>query len=259
MNEPLAKCLDVLRGEDLLPDDTLAVFVVGSAARGWAHATSDIDVVVITKSPLQSERTQLLLVPLVPGSLSVATFSALDKRWEVKYWQDAQVDQLYRKVTWKAFEEDQTIGDRLTEVEELFLGRLLSCVVISGDDWILGRQRELADSAFRSLLVMRALTEADEAAETAIGQIAAGDSECAVLCAREAFGWAVQAILIDQHQYDSGVKWRPRRFRLVAPALLTFDEYWSIETMREFDPTAPEVWVERVVEVCKKVSMEIEV
>ncbi|MFE2205072.1 nucleotidyltransferase domain-containing protein [Streptomyces rubiginosohelvolus] len=259
MNKHLSQCLDVLRDRKLLPDDTLAVFVVGSTARGWTHATSDIDVVVITRSVFRSDQTQPLLVSLSPEVLPVSVFSALDRRWEVKYWADDQVDQLYNKVTWDAFEEDQTIGDRFGEVEELFLGRLLSCAVISGGDWISSRQRQLGDSAFRSLLVMRALTEADEAAETAIGQMMAGDAECAVLSAREAFGWAVQAILVDQHQYDSGVKWRPRRFRLVAPGLLTFDEYWAIETMRDFDPVAPETWVQRVVEVCKKVSMEIEV
>ncbi|MFD7244519.1 nucleotidyltransferase domain-containing protein [Streptomyces massasporeus] len=259
MKEHIAACPDVLRDEGLMPEDAVAVFIVGSAARGWAHATSDIDVVVITSSPFVNERTQPLVVPLSPPALPVVAFSRMGKRWEVKYWEEAQVDQLFGKVTWEAFEQDETVGDRLSEVEELFLGRLMSCAVISGDEWIVSRQREVSDSAFRSLLLMRALTEADEATETAVGQITAGDVECAVLSAREAFGWAVEAILVDQRQYDAGVKWRPRRFSLVGPTLLTFEEYWAIETMRDFDPATPELWVQRVIDICKMVSMEIEV
>ncbi len=54
-------------------------------------------------------------------------------------------------------------------------------------------------------------------------------------------------------------KWRSRRMRLVDTPVLPYERYWELETMRTFDPEAPEVWVREVIAVCQRISMEVSV
>lgn len=251
--------LGVLAEQGLVPATGLAAFVVGSTARGWAHHTSDVDLVVVCGEPFEDDRTLRHDVPLEPDHLPVVAFQHADRRWEVKYWLDGQVDQLLAKVGWDRFGDDRTVGHRLAEVETLFLSRLRTCLPVSGRLWIERRRGQLDGSAFRSLLMMQALTDADEAAEDSVGQLAAGEAHGAVLSARNAFGYAVEALLISHGDYEANLKWRARRFRAAAPALLSFVDYWAIETMRDLEPDRPGEWVERVIELCKTVSMEVEV
>lgn len=257
MTGTLPDCTEVLAGLKLIPATELSTFVVGSTARGWAHATSDVDVVVISDEPFVDDRAVTLELPLDPGSLPTVSFHHDGRRWEVKYWLDRQVDQLLGKVTWERLDEART-GDRLTEVELLFLSRLRTCATVTGREWVRRQRERLDGSAFRSVLIMQALTKSDDAAEVAIGQLAAGETECAVLSARLAFGFAVDALLAGHGEYEMNVKWRARRLRTVAPALLSFEDYWAVETMRDYRPEQPGRWVEQVVGFCKTVSLEVE-
>lgn len=262
MNEHIAACRAVLRAQDLLPpaDSELAIFVVGSVARGWAHENSDIDVVVVCRDRFEDDpRVVFSDIPLDPGSIPGVTFKNDGISWQVKYWQDSQVDQLLAKVSWPAFDSDRKSGERVNSVEELFLGRWPTSVAVSGDEWLRRRQQELHDSAFRSFIIMHALTSADDQLETALGQLAVGEVECAVLTARAALGWTVIAILADQREYSNGLKWRPRQMRLVDSELMPWPEYWALETMQDFSPDNPDKWIGQIVEVCKNASLHIEV
>jgi predicted nucleotidyltransferase len=253
-------CEGVLADRGLLPDDTPSVYVVGSMARGWATLASDIDLVVVTTEPFEGGGEMFMVdVPLRPGAVPTVAFNHGDRRWEIRYWLDDQVDQLFEKVSWAAFDADRKVGDRLVETEQLFLERLVSCAPVIGQDWVRRRRDQLAESAFRSLLVMQGLNKTDARTRTALAQLAAGDVESAVLSARDAFGWAMDSLLDGHGEHGALVKWRARRFRAAAPKLLTFDEYWALETMRDYDPGNPGEWIRRVVAVCKQVSMEVEI
>jgi hypothetical protein len=253
-------CQGVLADRGLLPDDALSVIVVGSMARGWASAASDIDLVVVTKHQYEAgDKAFTLTLPLRPDSVPTVAFDHDNRRWELRYWLDDQVDQLFDKVSWDALETDTKVGDRLVESEQIFLERLVTCVPVIGEDWVLRRREQLGESAFRSLLVMQSLTKVDAKTRTALGQLAAGDVESAVLSARDAFGWAMDALLDGHGEHGALVKWRARRFRAARPELLTFDEYWALETMRDYDPDNPGEWIRRVVALCKRVSMEVEI
>jgi len=46
--------LAALEAERLVPDDAASVLLVGSRALGWEHARSDLDVVVVTTSPMEA-------------------------------------------------------------------------------------------------------------------------------------------------------------------------------------------------------------
>lgn len=258
MNERTASYLDVLHQLGLFPAAALAAFVVGSTARGWAHRTSDVDLVVVTDTPFSDDRLLDLEVPLDPGTVSVAPVGHDGRRWEVKYWLDSQVDQLFDKVGWDVFETGRQTADRLSPVERLFLARLGYCVPLCGQEWIDDHRGRLDTSAFRPIMISYALAMADRAVEAAVGQLDAGNVEDAVLLARGAFEAATDALVFDRGDYEAGRKWRAKRFRAAAPRLVTFDQYWSVLSMRTFDPANPRKWIDMVLELCQAVSLEIE-
>ncbi|HET6356857.1 nucleotidyltransferase domain-containing protein [Streptomyces sp.] len=256
----LSDVVERIRSEGLLPDDHVAVLCVGSVARGWANDRSDYDLVVITREPFATERARSLPVPLKPDTVPTVTLHVDDRRWEIKYWTDTQVDQIFAKVTWERFDSGTTSSKVLLDIEELCLERLLTCVPLTGQDWVERRRRELSESAFRAFATTRSLAGLDSAVEDALGQLAAGDTSSAVLSARRAVGHVVDALLESQDCFGSAQpKWRARRFQEASPDQLPFEEYWALETMRGFDPAAPELWVKETVETCNRLCMEVEI
>jgi hypothetical protein len=249
-----------LEHRGLLPDDHVAVCCVGSFARGWANDNSDYDFNIITCSPWESPDARTIAVPLRPGIVSGASFYVDGRRWEIKYWSEDQVDQMFAKVTWDRFESPGAGPSTLVDAEELFLERLLTCIPLSGTGWVEERRRELDHGAFRACITSRSLAEADASVEDALGQLAAQDVESAVLSARQALRHIVDAVLESHGNHGSRTpKWRARRFREVQPKELSFHEFWDLETMRDYDPAVPELWVQRVVRRCKDLSVEVEV
>jgi hypothetical protein len=72
-------------------------------------------------------------------------------------------------------------------------------------------------------------------------------------------GFAIDALLEGHGEYGSqSPKWRPNRFRAVSPSFLTFDDYWTLETMREYDISAPANWIREVLTICQEISMRVE-
>ena len=43
------------------------------------------------------------------------------------------------------------------------------------------------------------------------------------------------------------------------PRQLPYEDYWAIETMRDFDPEDPRDWVTRIVQQCRDLSIEVEI
>jgi hypothetical protein len=251
-----AGCLAELDSRALLLPQTLAAFVVGSAARGWANATSDYDIYLVGyRQP--ADGSGLLRVPLDPPTVPVVYLDVDGRHWELKFWLDTHVDQMLAKVSWPAYEAGLVAGQSLVKAEELFLERLVTCVPLAGEGWVRRRREELTASAFRAYVVTRSLAESDGSAEDALGQLAAGDTEGAVLSARRAFSHAIDALLSSAGEYGYHTpKWRARRFRAANPAVLSFAEYWDIETMRGYDPDDPGAWVHRMVRLCQDIAID---
>jgi len=260
VNDKFAGCTAELERRSLLPQPTLAAFLVGSVTRGWANPLSDYDInLVCTRQPVGAGG-KALLVHLDPPTVQAEVLRVADRRWEVKYWLDDQVDQLLAKVSWPAFEQSGVAGQLLTDTEEVFLERLVTCVPLAGEEWVGRRRDELDASAFRAYVVTRSLAQSDNSVEDAIGQLEMADLESAVLSARKAFGNAVDALLESAGEYGFYLpKWRARRFRAVSPAALSFEDYWAVETMRDLDPQAPAKWVEMVLGVCADIVLAIEI
>lgn len=252
--------LACLNADGLLAQETLAVFCVGSVARGWANEGSDYDISVITPSGAPAPAgARLVPVPLEPAFLPVHVGFSAGRRWEVKFWTDGQVDQMLAKVSQERFESGKAVNALLT-TEEVFLERVLTCIPLSGEDWIGRRRADVRASAYQRAVLTRSLGNADSALEDAIGQLASGDPHSAVISAHKAFACTVDAILENAECYGSlTTKWRSRRMRDAAPPALAYERYWAMETMADLDPAAPEKWVMQTVTWCRDTAMEIEI
>ncbi len=260
MMADLTGCLEELASRSLLPADPVAVYAVGSLARGWANERSDYDFNVVSLSPWEGASVRTIPIPLDVGTVPTSIRHVAGRRWEVKYWLDSQVDQMLGKVTWEQFEEGTSTSKALVDTEELFLERLITCLPLCGSDWVAARRESLANTAFRAFVTTHSLAEADGAVEDALGQLAASDVVSAVLSAHKALGHIVDALLESYDNYGSRTpKWRARRFQETSPKELSFEKYWELETMRHYDPNAPQDWVNRVVTLCRNLTLEVEI
>lgn len=248
-----------LRGRGLIPGDSLAVFAVGSAARGWDNERSDFDIYVITASEWGSETSSRIRMPLNPPLLHSEMFYDRDRRWQVIYWLASQIEQMLTKVSWGEYERAVYADDVLSSREELALGRLENCLPLLGDDWILKYRARLRATAFRSLVVARSLSAANDAIEDALGQMESGHMESATISAKWALDHAIDALVEAHGEYGSQIpKWRPNRVRAVSPAILPFQKYWALETMRDYDPEDPGRWIREVLTICQDISSRVE-
>ncbi|MGC5535272.1 hypothetical protein [Streptomyces sp. SR-10] len=251
--------LEQLRSRGLVPDTHLCVFEAGSLVRGWGNPSSDVDLYIVSKDAWSSPDARDLKVPLSKGSVPSVELFIDGQRWDLKYWTDQQVDEVFAKVTWGAFEQAAGDGNDLNYVERWLLHRFGFAVAVTGADWLTGRRAELKDSAFHAFLISLALNLADSRIEDAVGMLQVEDHDSAVLAARAAFDYSVDALIAFHGEHTQGEKWRARRFRAADPALLRYEEYWDLQTMRGLDPENPAVWVKEVLTVCRRIAMEVSV
>ena len=248
-----------LHDRNLIPDDTVAAFLVGSVARGWENSRSDYDIYVVTTEEWQTETYNTTLMPLDPPRVRSEVFYENGRRWEVTYWLESQIDQMLAKISWERYTGGVFAGEILSPREETSLGRLAHCRPLLGSEWIKAKYEILQQSAFRSIVVVRSLGLADDAAEDALGQLESGHLESAVLSARRALGHAVDSLLESAGEYGSHMpKWRPNRFKAAAPEMLSFEKYWALETMQDFDPADARPWIRSVLTLCQDIAMRVE-
>lgn len=261
MQMDVSRMLDTLRARQLVPDTCQAVYLVGSAARGWSNQRSDLDLCVISTEPWSGPETVGVPVPLQPAVVQWHAFHTDNRGWDLSYWLDDQVDQMLTKISWAEYDRARASSDDvLAPREEVFLGRVGTCVPLVGEAWLTRRRAEIESSAFKSILVTRSLGSASMAIEDALGQMENSDLNSAVLSARIAFGHTVDALLAERGEYESHIpKWRARRFQVADPAALTFSKYWAVETMQDFDPHEPSRWISEVLTLCQDLSLKIDI
>jgi hypothetical protein len=253
-------CLAELRRRGFVPDDTLAVFAVGSITRGWANISSDYDFYVVTRTPHRAANTRTVGVPLSPPTIAVLDCQHEGRRWEVTYWADDQVDQILRKVSWAAFDSGESSLKVMVDTEEFLLERITTGLPLIGPDWVRRRSVEVADSAYRAFITTRSLGDADNKVEDAVGMLASGDVPSAVLAARIAFKHTVNAMLESVGNYGSrNPKWRARRVQEARLEVLPFETYWAVETMTGLDMDNPAEWINSTVTMCKKLAFAVEI
>ncbi|MBT2470444.1 hypothetical protein J7E97_21845 [Streptomyces sp. ISL-66] len=256
MSDDRAHQLEELRTLGLLPDSWVCVFEAGSLVRGWGNASSDVDLYVVSEEPWTGGGASRHPVPLTPSAvLGEETFVGA-MRWDIRYWTRGQVEQVLAKATWEAFERG---AEELSLREVQLLDRLAFGAAAGGGELLARWRVEAEGSAFRSIVASRILNMADSRIEDAVGQLEAGDLESAVLSARAAFHYTVDALLASEGECGPGEKWRARKLRATAPDVLPFDTYWALETMRSFDPEQPGLWINEVLTVCRGIAMEVDI
>ena len=237
-------CVDV-------PSDCRCLYLSGSLVAGWGHATSDLDVYVISAGPVSPPVvTAYTYVDMEPPEVPVCVHHVDGRRWDVEYWTDGHVDQLLGRI-----EEGRVPLDGLVD----FLYRITVGVPLMGDAWLEERRAQIARSRLRPMLVETCFDRADGLIEDAVGMLEVGDHASAVIAARQAFAEAVRGLLAVRERYAPQPKWRARQFQLARPTEMSWDEYWRLETMQGFDPEHPERWVEQVLEKCRSLMMAVDI
>jgi hypothetical protein len=221
----------------------LCVYASGSVVAGWGHDASDLDLFVVAAEaqpvvpPARPHR-----VPAAPGVVPMRALATAGGAWDVKVFGAGQVDELVARCQGDPRE-------RLEEEAVNFLYRLDIGVPVLGAEWLGERQRRLRELCFAERVAGQHARRAASLLRDA-ASLLASDPPSAVVAAREAFGYAVDAALARRGQLCPGRKWRARKFRLAGPPGMSWDEYWRFETMRELDPARPEAWVRAVIDRC---------
>ncbi|WP_030816796.1 hypothetical protein [Streptomyces sp. NRRL F-2799] len=241
-----------------LPDPP-TVFEGGSTVRGWANRHSDRDLYAIL--PHAGEPTDGLFTKIpcgvADGHFYRRALEDADANSDLQIWRVEQVESLMSAMHISEVHENRTAGVALTNYEIDFLGRLWHGRAISGHDEVARWQRYLHTSDARQVMADRNLRLADNATEDAVGQWETGDVRSATLATLRAYGHAVDAALAMCGEFSASSKWRARRVEEARPAQMDLDEYWAVETMRDYHKD-PEAWVEDVLATCQTIAASIE-
>ena len=253
-----ATVLPTLCQNSVRPDDTVAVFLSGSLARGWGNETSDLDVLVISRNLHEGAEGEQIHVALQPDTLGSARIFADGRRWDIQYWSRDQVEQLLEKVSWASYKDPAMPWASASSEEVAMLERLPYAVAVEGENWLVDVRRHLIESAHRFVLVGMSLRMAGNYIEDAAGQMESGDMHSAVLATRLAFGHTVDAVQASLGQFGSTwPKWRARRMALVDSPHLSFEQFWEVETMKAFRQDDPAAWIDSTLLLCRHLASEL--
>jgi hypothetical protein len=245
-----------LKQRNLLPANVNAIWIGGSLARGWGHQRSDADVFIVSPGTWVSSSDEYQSVRVSPNTVPIEAIHVNGQRWEIRYWQETQIEQLIDRVSWDSFEAGKL---SLNLVETSCLARLVHALPVTGIDWIMEKREYITGSALRTSLFVDALARAEMNVEDIVGLLGSGDMNSAVLSGQAALTHIVDALTASLGEYGSEWKWRAKRMQALNPAVLPFDDYWELVTMRSFDPTQPEAWVRRIIDIYRRVSAEVAV
>lgn len=245
-----------------VPGDAVCVFVSGSLVAGWGHFASDVDLYVVTGAPAPITPAAELELGLSSRPVPVLTATGRQGlRYDVEYWTTRQVDDLFEAVgagPANAAGTGHVLGSHIAYADHDWFFRLSIGMPLLGDDWLQAAKERLAGAALPRILAAREFHEADGYIEDALGLLAAGDHESAVLAARLAFGHAVDGVLFARRSLAPNVKWRYRKLAELTDPPLAPSEYWRLETARDLDLADPQPWVEQIVERCQSLMLEVD-
>ncbi|WP_217548932.1 hypothetical protein [Streptomyces sp. GbtcB6] len=241
-----------------LPDPP-TVFEGGSTVRGWANQHSDRDLYAILPQVHEPADGLFTKIPCgaADGHFYRRALADGDDVGDLQVWRETQVESLFSAMHISEVHENRAVGVTLTNYEVDFLGRLWHGQPISGGDNVARWQRRLHASDARQVMADRCLRLSDNAVEDAVGQLETGDIKSATLATLRAHGHSVDAALAVCGEFSASSKWRARRVEEARPTQFTLDEYWAVETLRDYHKD-PEAWIESVLVTCQNIAASIE-
>lgn len=253
-------CLSAIEKRGWLPSSTLCIYNAGSLVLGWGNEASDADYFVVTEEPWAGETNNAYATSADPGFVPSLAACIGDRRVDVEYWQDRQVAQIIDNVSWQRFDNNQKAADLVTNHDFDVLQRIGHARALRGAKWLEARRGQVAKSALGAIGVGRNFNYADIFLEDAVGQLKANDLKSAMLSARIAFGYAVDGLLFSTGGVGGNTpanKWRARHLAEIDQDIIPFEEYWAIETMRDYDDAHAVEWIEKTILTCRRICLEV--
>lgn len=233
--------------------DAPAVFVSGSAAEGWAHETSDLDVYAVVHDSESFDATAYKHDIFVsPSRVPIVIAFQSGRRIDLELWTPAQIQQVIERCASAGnHQQDLSAG----EVDLLY--RVLVGIPMWGASTLDELKLQVRAAGYQQSMVRRAMYSADTYLEDAAGALAHGDAATAVLAAR--FGWerAVDAVLLQHGEFAPSFKWRARKLQRAKPEVLGFASYWARQTMTGFSPESPERWIRETIADARRLILTI--
>jgi hypothetical protein len=161
--------LDQLPDGVRMPYGAHCVFVSGSLVAGWGHASSDVDIYVVTEQAADLSSMADLDIGVTDARVPIAvTYDPNGVRYDVEYWTTAHVDALLDAVAWHDPDRPSG-GPALTTAAVDCYHRISIGRALSGRAWLAGVKQRLAGSALRQLLAAHHFGEADGSLDDALG------------------------------------------------------------------------------------------
>lgn len=235
-----------------IADGSTCLFEGGSRARGWHNSKSDYDLYLLVQDidSIAIPDTDRLPVGAAPGYILRGEIA---ENVDIQVWSISQVRDSIDWLTRRSFFTRTAPLDPFSKLQIEILSRMRFANPIIGAAVLADLVHLLGKSRFNELVSLHYFTDADNALRDCVGQFHAGDIYSAMLSARRAVGFSVDAWLASLGEVSTSGKWRARRMRAVLPA--HFDEYWNFEMVTCYE--YPELWLRRCIYYCQDISAKV--
>ncbi|MGL5440911.1 MAG: hypothetical protein ACRDDJ_00335 [[Mycobacterium] stephanolepidis] len=233
-------------------DDATCLFEGGSRARGWHNDKSDYDLYLLVEDidSIDIPHTDRLPIGSAPGYVLRGEIA---ESVDIQVWSISQVRDSIDWLTRRSFFTRTAPLDPFSKLQVEMLSRLRFANPIIGTELLNDLVYLLGQSRFNELVSLHYFTDADNALRDCVGQLYAGDTHSAMLSARRAVGFSVDAWLASLGEVSTSGKWRARRMRTALPE--HFDEYWNFEMMIGYE--SPTFWLRRCIYYCQDISAKV--
>lgn len=234
-----------------------SVYASGSVVQGWGHANSDLDLYVVTSEPVREfgdlesfERRVSTTDPVI--HIVLGEFEAF--RADIEMWSESQVDEIIGRFAGASRDQEAPNPDK---TEQELLHRLTAGQPLTGGDWWASRSKAIHDGCYGLWLAESQKLTAECFLEDAGGLLVSGDHESAAFTAREAFAYAVEALLATYGDYSVARKWLYRRLLAAQPTQISVEEAWRRLTFHGAHDELT-VWAEETARLAQRLLLTVE-
>ncbi|TDB90341.1 hypothetical protein E1264_05520 [Actinomadura sp. KC216] len=256
MSAELPTWADVLK---YFPDfsGATSAFVAGSVVLGWGHAASDLDLYVIVDDPITVSPGQEAFTrdaSTADPTINIVIGELSQYRADAEVWRIVQIDEIIGRFSGEIPDQE---APELGKLEQDMLYRLVSGQALHGRPWWEERRSAILNSRYGAWLAENRKLSAESYLEDVGGLLQSGDLETAVLAAREAFTFALEALLAVNGDFSINRKWLYRRLATTPLRELSLDEGWALLNGKGAAED-PRGWSERAARSAQQMLLVVE-